>query len=68
MVDMEVRILSLIFKRRAGWAADKWLWVISTIMLFKKLVLRSYKQLKYKAVLNLKQYCLHCYVALSNVF
>ena len=28
----------------------------------------STKKLKDKAVLHLKQYCLSCYVALSNVF
>ena len=25
-------------------------------------------ELKNKAILNLKQYCIHCYVALSDVF
>ena len=43
-----------------AWPVDKRLWVISTIR-----VLRSYREL---AVLNLKQYCIHCYVALSYVF
>ena len=64
MVDIDVRVLSHL-KEELAWAADKQLWVISTIM-FKNIY--STKELKNKDVLNLKQYCLHCYVALSNIF
>ena len=53
-------------KEELTWAIDKWLRVISTIMLFKNS--KSIKELKNKAVLNLKQYCMRCYVALSYVF
>ena len=35
MVDVDVRVLSHI-KEELAWAVDKWLWVISTIMLFQK--------------------------------
>ena len=50
-------------KGELAWATDKWLWVISNKMLFKTVIpLRNW------AVLNLKQYCMHCYVTLSNVF
>ena len=40
VVDVDVRISSHLNKELA-WAVDKWLWVISTIMLFK-----STKELK----------------------
>ena len=50
-----------------AWAVDKQLRVISNKMLFKAVV-RTTKKLKKKAVLNLKQYCMHYYVTLSNVF
>ena len=53
-------------KRRPGLGCKR-LRVISNKMLFK---IRSYttKKLKNKAVLILKQYCMHCYVTFSNVF
>ena len=35
MVDVDVRVSSHL-KEELAWAADKWLWVISTIMLFIK--------------------------------
>ena len=35
MVDVDVRASSHL-KEELAWAVDKWLWVISTIMLFKK--------------------------------
>ena len=38
MVDVDVCILSHLKEELAG-AADKWLWVISPIMLFKKTVI-----------------------------
>ena len=56
-------------KEELAWAVDKRLWVISTIMLFKNgNNIKELKGTKNKAVLNLKQYCLRCYMALSNVF
>ena len=33
-------------KEQLAWAVDKWLWVISTIMLFKKAVIVATKELK----------------------
>ena len=69
MVDVDVRISSHL-KEELAWAIDKRLRFISTIMLFKNS--KSTKELKEtiknKAVLNLKQYCMRCYVALSYVF
>ena len=35
MVDVDVRASSHL-KEELTWAIDKWFWVISTIMLFKK--------------------------------
>ena len=49
-------------KEELAQAIDKWLQVISNKMLFRTVIpLR-----KNKAILNLKQYCMHCYVALPN--
>ena len=62
MVDVNVRVSSHL-KEELTWAIDKRLQVISTVMLFK-----STKELKKRAVLNLKQYCMHCFVVLSYVF
>ena len=62
MVDMDVCVSSHL-KEELAWTADKQLRVISIIMLFY-----STKELKNEAVLNLKQYRLCCYVALSNIF
>ena len=44
------------------WAIDKKLWISG---LFKN----SYttKNIKNKAILNIKQYCMHCYVTLNNI-
>ena len=61
MIDVDVRVSSHL-KEELTWAIDKRLQVISTVMLFKNS--KSTKELKNKAVLNLKQYCMHCYVAL----
>ena len=69
MVDVDVRVSSHL-KEELARAIDKRLRFISTIMLFKNS--KSTKELKEtiknKAVLNLKQYCMRCYVALSYVF
>ena len=63
MVDVDVRVSSHL-KEELARAVDKWLWVISTIMLCK-----TTKELKKElAILNLKQYCIRYYVALSSVF
>ena len=59
---MNVCILSYL-KEELAWVIDKQLWVVSNKMLFK-----TSKKLKKKAILNLKQYCMHYYVTLSNVF
>ena len=61
MVDMDIRVSSHL--KELAWAVDKHLRVINTITLFK-----NTKELKNKAVLNLEQCCIRCYVALSNVF
>ena len=50
-----------VFIRELAWVIDKWLWVVSNNN-------HATKKLKNKAVLNLKQYCMDCYVTLSNVF
>ena len=52
-------------KEELAWAIDKQLRVISNKMLLKQLY---YKETKEKAILNLKQYCMHYHVILSNVF
>ena len=69
VIDVDICVSSHL-KEEPALAVDKQLQVISTIMLFKSS--KSAKELKNKAVLNLKQYCmrycLRCYVALSNVF
>ena len=68
MVDVDVRVSSHL-KEELTWAIDKQLWVISTIMLFENSKsTKELKKLKNKAVLNLKQYYIRCYVALSYVF
>ena len=52
-------------KEELAWVIDKRLWAISNKMLFKTVLpLRN----KNKAILNLKQYCMRCYVTLNNVF
>ena len=44
MVDIDVHVLNHL-KEELTWPVDKWLWVISTIMLFKKQY-KSTKELK----------------------
>ena len=46
------------YKEELAWAIHKWLQVISY----------TTKKLNNKPVLNLKQYCMCCYLTLSNVF
>ena len=62
MVDVDIHVSSHL-KEELAWAVDKRLRIISAIMLCN-----STKELKNKAILNLKQYCICCYVALSDVF
>ena len=62
MVDVDVCISSHL-KEELAWAVDKRLRVISTLKNSK-----TTKELKELAVLNLKQHCIRCRVALSNVF
>ena len=64
MVDVDVRVSSHL-KGELAWAVDKRLGIISTIMLFKNS--KSTKELKNKAVIILKKYCICCYVALSDI-
>ena len=54
-------------KEDLAWAVDKRLQVISNKMLLKT-VSYTTEKLKNKAILDLKQYCMHCYLALSYVF
>ena len=61
MVDIGIYVSSHL-KEELAWAVDKLLRVILTIMLLKN------SKSTNKAILNLKQYCIRCYVALSNVF
>ena len=68
VVDVDVHVSSHL-KEELTWAIDKRLWVISTIMLFKNSKsTKELNKLKNKAILNLKQYCMRCYVGLSYVF
>ena len=59
---MNIRVLRCL-KEELAWAIDKQLQVTSNKMLFKTVI-----PLRKKAILSLKQYCMHCYVALINVF
>ena len=61
------RMCIIVCKRRAGWAIDKWPQVISDIIIFKA-VSYTTKKLNNKAILKLKQYCMRCYVTLSNIY
>ena len=53
-------------KEELAWAIDKRLQFISYLILLKTFI--PLKKIKNKDLLNLKQYCIHCYMALSNVF
>ena len=50
-------------KEELAWAIDKQLQLIINTMLGY-----TTKNLKNKAIFVLKQYCMHCYVTLSNIF
>ena len=68
MFDIDIHVSSHL-KEELTWAIDKQLRVISTIMLFKNSKsTKELKELKNKAILNLKQYCMRCYAAFSYVF
>ena len=58
-----IRVLKHL-KEELALAIDKWLQVISNICN----VSYTIKKLNNKVVLNLNQFCMHCYVALSNIF
>ena len=65
MVYVNVHVLRRL-KEELACVIDKRLLVISNKMLFNTVV--PLRNIKNKAVLNLKQYCMRCYVTLSNVF
>ena len=70
MVDVDIVLrVSSHRKGELAWAVDKWLRVVSTIMLFKK-EYECYKELKETSCFKFKTilYTLRCYVALSNYF
>ena len=62
---MNVRVLKHL-KEELVWAIDERLQVISNKMLFRTVITYTTKKLKNKGILT--QYCMHCYVALSNMF
>ena len=64
MAYVNVRILRRL-KEELAWAIDKQPWLIIKTMLFKAVIPLN---LKNKAILNLKHYCMCCYVTFSNVF
>ena len=64
MAYVNVRI-SKCLKVELGWAIDKRVRLVINKMLFKSYIT---KNLKNKAFFNLKQYCMRCYVILSNIF
>ena len=55
--------LSKLLKEELAWAMDKWFRIVSNTYN----VSYTTKKLKNKAILILKQYCICCYVTLSNV-
>ena len=55
-----------VYKKELAWAIHKWLRVFSSIMLIKNHY--NAEEQKNIVILSLKQYCMHCYVVLSNVF
>ena len=57
---VDIRVLRSL-KEELAWAIDKWLWINEC---YSYIV----KKLKNEDVLNLKQYCMHCYVILSSIF
>ena len=61
VVCINVHILRHLLKELAI-AVDTWLHIISYIILFITVY-----HLKNKTVLNLKPYCMHCYVVVVNV-
>ena len=67
MALVNVHISRHLKEEQLSWAIDKRLQLIINTMLFKTVIATS-KNLKNKAIFNLKKYCMHCYVTLSNVF
>ena len=66
MVDMDIRTHIKPFKRRAGLGCSYGFGLLILKWCLKNSKIT--KELRNKAVLNLDQYCIRCYVALSNVF
>ena len=64
MAFMVVQVLRHL-KVELAWAVDKWLQVISNIMLFKTVI--SVRNLR-KCCFKFEEYCMHCYVVLTNVY
>ena len=52
-------------KEELAWAIDKWLQIISYIMLFKVVIVTT-RKIKNKDILNLKECCMSCYVGLGK--
>ena len=69
MASVDAHVLRHV-KEELAWAIDKRFQVNSNKMLFKTVIPLKNQRIKQlnKAVLNLKQYCMRCYVTLSNVF
>ena len=61
---VNIRILRCL-KEKLGLAIGKWLRLIINSVIYNNY---TTKNLKNKAVLSSKQYCMRCYVTLSNVF
>ena len=65
---------SVFLTGRGAWLANSYLFIaIPSYFLFQIQnfwynVIYTTKELKNKVVLNLNQYCMHCYVVLSNVW
>ena len=66
MVDIDVHILSHL-KEELAWTVDKWLQIICYVFKNSKSTKELKKELNNTVVLNLKQYCMCYYVALSYV-
>ena len=61
MVYVKLHV-SRCLKEELAWVVDKWLGLLVIYT-----VGYTTKKLTNKAILNLKQYCMHCYVALSDI-
>ena len=70
MVDVDIYVLSHL-KEKLAWVVDKKLRVISTsynlILKSIRVLQEAKRNLRIKPLKILEQYCIRCYVALSNV-